>query len=259
MRIKKKAYFYNKLENQQFTEYPDGCSEWYFEYFGEDARVLDIDGNEVTASKETFYIVPPNRQMYFDYDVKQFTHTACIFDANENFMSIMDIPYMTPIEISNKVEFEQLLFMMESKQISESDLSQAEQDLYLMLIIMFIHDEVHNVQKRYRFNKSDELQNVHNTMMTSLAIPWTVEKLAKSANMSVSTFQRQYLKVYGKTPIADLWDRRFKKAKMLLETGYSIPWILNSCCFKSHQHFSKFFKDRAGVSPSEYLKNIKQP
>ena len=129
-----------------------------------------------------------------------------------------------------------------------------ERDLYMMLILTFLHDEVHPPEKMYEVKAGDDLHSLRNTIMNSTATPWTVESMAKRANMSVSTFQRQYKKLYGKTPIADLYDMRFRKAKLLLETGYSIPWILNSCCFKSYQHFLNFFKKRAGITPTEYRK-----
>lgn len=257
MQASKHAYFYFKLENRTDTHYPDGWHGWYMDYFKEFVHVLDNDGNDTIAEPDTVYLVPPDTPMYFTYEkVKSFIHTAWLFDADTKFMETLKIPYRTPIKIKHISEFERLLFEMQERQLSSSPLAQLEQDLYLILILTFIHDEVYPTEKMYDVKSGDDLQSLRNTIMNSLATPWTIESMARRANMSISTFQRQYKKLYGKTPIADLYDMRFRKAKLLLETGYSIPWILNSCCFKSYQHFSRFFKERAGISPAEYKKSF---
>ncbi len=257
MEVSTKAYFYLKLEHKTDTHYTEGCHEWYMEYFKETAHVLDADGKDIIAEPGTVYIVPPDTPMYFIYDgIKSFIHTAWIFDSDTDFMDSLRIPYMTPIRIKRTGDFERLLYEMNERSISGSEFGVLSRDLYLMLIFTFIHDELYPSEKIYEVKRGDDLQSLRNTVMNSTATPWTVESMARRANMSVSTFQRQYKKLYGKTPIADLYDMRFRKAKMLLETGYSIPWVLNSCCFKSYQHFSHFFKKRAGVSPAEYKKAV---
>ncbi|MDO5396440.1 MAG: helix-turn-helix transcriptional regulator [bacterium] len=253
MEVQKFAYFYFKLEHELNTSYPQGYERWYFDYFKECAHVCDSSGKDVTADIDTVYIVPPGTPMYFKYHgIESFIHTCILFDAEMKFMNSLDIPFMTPIKIIHVSEFERLLFEMQERQLSSSRFSQDEQDAYLKLILMFIHDEIHEYEHLYYIKRGDDLQSLRNTVMNSLATPWTIHSMAQRVNMSVSTFQRQYKKNYGKTPIADLYDMRFKKSKELLENGYSIPWVLNSCCFKSFQHFSRFFKARSGMTPSEF-------
>lgn len=259
MNVTKDAYFYFKLENELDAVYPNGWHGWYMDYFKEYVHVADHNGNDIIAEPDTVYLVPPNVPMYFRYEnVKNFIHTAWLFFSDREFMDSLRIPYRTPIKIRRQSEFEQLLFAMQEHQLSDSKFSRLEQDLYLTLILLFIHDEIYPYNKLYDVKSGDDLQSLRNTIMSSLATPWTVQSMAQRANMSISTFQRQYKKLYGKTPVADLYDMRFRKAKLLLETGYSIPYILNSCCFKSFQHFSCFFKKRAGIPPSEYKKLVER-
>lgn len=255
MNVSKTAYFYFKLENEPYVEYEKGWHEWYMEYFCKEVHVSDNDGNDIIAAPGTVYLVPPNTHMYFNYEnTDTFTHTAWIFRANNRFMDSLKIPYRTPIVIKNINDFESLLYEMQRKQASLSKFSQMQQDAYLTLILSFIHDEIYLSKKNFTAKKDDTLQEIRNTVMNSLAIHWTIDNMAQMAHMSVSSFHRQYKKTYGKPPIADLYDMRFTKSKLLLDTGYSIPYILHSCCFKSLQHFSSFFKKRAGITPSEYKK-----
>lgn len=253
MKVSKSAYFYFKVEDEPYAEYKNGWHEWYMEYFCKEVHVSDNGGNDIIAEPGTVYLVPPHTYMYFNYkNTNTFTHTAWIFKADDNFMNSLAIPYRTPVAIKNIADFELLLYEMQQRQISTSQFSQMQQDAYLMLILSFIHDEIYPFENDFHIKKGDNLQDIRNTVMNSLAIHWTVSSMAERAHMSASTFQRQYKKLYGKTPIADLYDMRFVKAKRLLETGYSIPYILHSCCFKSLQHFSSFFKKRTGITPSEY-------
>lgn len=253
MDISKRAYFYFKLEDEPYTNYENGWYEWYLEYFCREVHVLDKNGNDVVAEAGSIYLVPPNTPMYFNYEnTETFTHTAWIFRAEREFMDGLDIPYRTPIAVKNVNDFELLLYEMQKRQISNSKFSQIQQDAYLMLILSFIHDEIHPYENDFSVKKGENLQDLRNTVMNSLAIPWNIAMMSERAHMSASTFQRQYKELYGKTPIADLYDMRLVKAKRLLETGYSIPYILHSCCFKSLQHFSLFFKKRTGMTPSEY-------
>ncbi len=259
MEVSKKAYFYFKLEDEPYTDYKNGWHEWYMEYFCREVHVFDNSGNDIIAPSGTIYLVPPNTPMYFNYEnTDKFIHTSWIFSAERSFMDSLAIPYRTPVTIKNIDDFELLLYEMQSRQISQSKFSQIQQDAYLMLILSFIHDEIYPFKKDFYLKKGDNLQQVRSTVMNSLAIHWTINSMAERAHMSASTFQRQYKELYGKTPIADLYDMRFTKAKRLIETGYSIPYILHSCCFKSLQHFSAFFKKRAGITPTAYKKQLEK-
>ena len=101
MKVSKRAYFYFKLQDETDTEYPNGWNGWYMDYFKEEVHVLDSCGRDVTAEKDTVYLVPPNTPMYFRYEkVKSFIHTCWLFDADSAFMDSLKIPYRTPIKIN---------------------------------------------------------------------------------------------------------------------------------------------------------------
>ena len=257
MLVRKELYFYLKIEYNPEFIYEHGREFWFMQYFKDKMEVLDARGNTIIAEPDTIYLVPPNtRMLYRSVNRKPYTHTALIFHCDEEFMQSLSIPYMTPIRLKSTKELEQLMFDMESKQLSSSKFKLEAQNSYLTLILLLIHDQLHPADKDYNCEPGDDLQTIRLTIMNSPGCAWTVEDMAAKANMRVSGFQRKYKKMYGKSPIADLYDYRFLQSKRLLDTGYSISHILNSCGFKSQQHFSRFFKSRAGVTPSEYRKSI---
>lgn len=261
MYVNKHNYFYLKRENRPEHIYNAGSEYWFLSYFKDDMYVLDGENNEITAPHDTLYIVPPHTRMYYkSVSGGPFVHTLFMFKADKEYMDKLRLPYKTPIQIKNTGRLEELMFNAEKCDISASDFKQDGIDAYLTLILIFIHDNIHSIGEDYRCESGEDLQLVRLNVMNSPGVLWTVEDMARLANMSVSGFQRKYKKLYGKSPIADLYDFRFTKAKRLINSGYSNTYILNSCGFKSLQHFSRFFKERAGMSPSEYRKrnNLKE-
>ena len=64
------------------------------------------------------------------------------------------------------------------------------------------------------------------------------ERFPDLKNGEIIMLNENYKQIYGKSPIADLYDFRFTHAKRLLDNGFSINYILKTCGFKSPQHFS---------------------
>lgn len=81
----------------------------------------------------------------------------------------------------------------------------------------------------------------------------TVEKLAGLGYMSKTTFNRQFKKEIGITPIEYLIEVRIKMAKLMLKRKENpMTDIAMRCGFGSSAHFSSCFQKNVGLSPTEY-------
>ena len=251
--IKENLYFYLKTENNPELTYPSVRDYWVLDYYKDRMELLDQNYNTIISDENCIYITPPNvPAIYKSADKKPWVHSTITFEIDNSYMDSLDIPYMTPIYLPSTKELEQLMFDMESRLLSSSKFRQDELNSYMSLILYLIHDLLHTSDTDYKTQSGDDLQRIRHNIMNSTGVYWTIEKMASQANMSVRTFQRKYKELYGKTPIADLYDYRITRAKRLLDTGFSISHILNSCGFKSSQHFSRLFKQRTGMTPIEY-------
>lgn len=256
--LKYKTYFYLKNEKQTSFTYTSGRPYWVLDYYRNNMTLLDINGNEIKAKPNSVYLIPPGMPTkHISTKGGSWVHSTITFDADENYIEQFSIPPMTPICIKNPIELEELMFSMESCQLSGSRFKEESLNAYLLLILICIHNLLNTYSTDYRTNSGDDLQQIRHTIMNSTHINWTLDTMSTLANMSLRHFQRKYKETYGKTPIADLYDFRFTRSKRLLESGFSINHIINSCGFKSAQHFSSFFKKHAGCTPTEYKKQKK--
>ncbi len=79
--------------------------------------------------------------------------------------------------------------------------------------------------------------------------------LANQCNISEVYFRKLFTKEYGISPRQYIIDIRINKAKQLLTEGiYKINVISEKCGFTNPYHFSRLFKEKTGLTPTEYLK-----
>ena len=105
------------------------------------------------------------------------------------------------------------------------------------------------------------LKNLFNP--TSVAFKQTIEAhlfsqlslddLASLTNNSISSFQRQFKKIYNTTPAKYIKNKRLERAAELLKiSDLSITEISDECVYSDIAHFSNSFKEKFNSTPSEY-------
>ena len=100
--------------------------------------------------------------------------------------------------------------------------------------------------------------NLDNYVEENLGAPITLTSLAKAFNYSTSHFRHMFTKQMKLSPKQFIIQKRMNKAQTLLEkTQKSITEIALECGFYDTAQFSKLFKKRFNVSPSEYKKTYK--
>ena len=83
----------------------------------------------------------------------------------------------------------------------------------------------------------------------------TIDEIAKDLNYSSNYVIRQFKEQFGCTPYKYYTDRKLKLAGLYLRnTDMSITEIAERLCFADQHYFSNAFRDRFGMSASEYRK-----
>ena len=84
----------------------------------------------------------------------------------------------------------------------------------------------------------------------------SIEEFAHLANMSASTFKREFKKIYNDSPAKYMRLKKLDKAaNLILISSESITEIAYQSGFNDPSQFSKSFKETYGFSPSQYKLN----
>lgn len=81
---------------------------------------------------------------------------------------------------------------------------------------------------------------------------WTGEKMAANVFLSVNQLISLYKRFFGVTPKQDLLEARIVKAKTLMCPSTIIKEVASNCGFENEYYFSRVFKQKTGMTPSEY-------
>lgn len=87
---------------------------------------------------------------------------------------------------------------------------------------------------------------------------FSIEKFASLTHYSVSSFKREFTKIYGDSPAHYFKTKKLEKAATLLTaTNQRISDIAFECGFNDLAHFSKSFQNHFGVPPTQFKLNQK--
>ncbi|WP_194274087.1 AraC family transcriptional regulator [Variovorax paradoxus] len=99
------------------------------------------------------------------------------------------------------------------------------------------------------------IANVLSAIHAAPARPWQVADLAEIAGMSRSSFAARFESLLTQPPGAYLTAWRLDKAtERLRNSARSIRWIAEDVGYESDAAFSRAFRERFGVSPSQWRK-----
>jgi len=99
----------------------------------------------------------------------------------------------------------------------------------------------------------ERMSSLRSRMLERFREPCDVRSLAKEANLSPERFSALYRRFFGRPPIAELIDARTLAAKRALAYSYSsVKEIAQASGFEDLHYFSRLFKKRTGMAPSDY-------
>ena len=120
----------------------------------------------------------------------------------------------------------------------------------LQILYEKLNDEIH---ANVTCGRCNQLFNLRRKLEKNPEYHWTVAEMASMVYMSEGHLQMLYKKQYGISCMDDLINIRLQKATdYLCFTTHSVAEIAELCGYVSHEHFSRQFKTRYGVSPLKY-------
>ena len=86
-----------------------------------------------------------------------------------------------------------------------------------------------------------------------------LEEMARTMGMGMRPFFQKIRDITGKTPAEVVRDMRLKNACLLLKrTNINMSELANNVGFATGEHFITVFKEKFGISPSEYRQKYRK-
>ena len=199
----------------------------------------EMNGKQA-VSDEKHAVILPKGQSYSIYGNKTGIFPVINFDCIEPLTKeVVALPIQnTDIYIK---DFEKM------KALSLFDENRAEimSIFYNILHRLSTESSVHNViLPAIRYIES----NYQNPKLSNA-------ELAKKSNISEVYFRKIFTETYKTTPKQFIVDIRINKAKQLLSDGFSkVGTVAEQCGFSNQYHFCRLFKEKTGLTPTEYAK-----
>jgi len=142
-------------------------------------------------------------------------------------------------------------------------LHQLKNDLELLLIDMICTQNAveqknaainHDNLNRTRFAKFRQY------LLDNVTRKLTLQEISKACAMSSTALHALCRDMVAMAPIAYFISLKIERAKqMICETPLNFTQIAEALGFESVQYFSRLFKDKTGMTPSEYAKSVRRP
>ena len=208
--------------------------------FCTEGRITYEMNGKQAVSDENHAVILPKGQSYSLYGNKSGIFPVINFDCKE---FLCDEVISLPIQKSDTYvkDFEK----MKALSLFEENRAKMMSVFYSILHRLSTESSVHNViLPAIRYIES----HYQNPKLSNA-------ELAEKCNISEVYFRKIFTETYKTTPKQFIVDIRINKAKQLLSDGFlNISAVAGLCGFSNQFHFCRLFKEKTGITPTEYMK-----
>lgn len=122
-----------------------------------------------------------------------------------------------------------------------------------IILLLLQTKELEQITQIMRSLFSERTFSLKEIVEANLCEPLTIGHLASLTNHSLTSFKKEFKRIYNTTPGVYIIEKRTEKVADLLKySDENISGIGYQCGFTSPAHLSRVFKSKYGVTPSEY-------
>ena len=259
------SYYYNvKGKGYSF----DGESHYYWEltYVDTGEIVITVDDVEYNVSSQELMVFFPGQfhKQHIEGNNSS-SYVTVMFDMNVEWHDIQHLKNRV-VECNNEL-YELINKFIEETTILENSNRAYSRDLVVLtfkeiMINLFqidndeiSHETVINpIQSQF---ENELLNEIDNYIHKNIYEPISVEDICSHFAISRSTLQSLFKKHVNQPPKRYINELKMAKAqRMILEGNHSITEVALKLGFSSIHYFSRKFKTRFGLSPTEYLQSV---
>ena len=242
-------------------ERPEGSGDWLM-LLVKTPAVFVTDKGEIGTEAGTIMLYSRGTPQYYRSDGGVFGNDWFHFmpenTEDEQLLRELDIPFDTPVKLGSLSELTVFVSMMCHEHYSGGLYCTDTCDLLVKLFFMKLSEKLHRTADKGMGSSYEKMSVVRAKIYNDPAYSWTIEGLAHEMNMSRSSFQHSYKKLFGVTPMNDVINARTERAGYLLaSTEHSVSRIAQMCGYSSDIHFVRQFRKVTGERPTEYRTRVR--
>ncbi len=208
-----------------------------------DGQLIYTHNGKNYVSDKNHAIILPKGQSYMLYGNKKGIFPVINFDCNDflcdthTVIQIKDVnPYLSDYE------------QMKSLSIFEKNRAK---------VMSIFYNIIHRLSSEFDSTPEILTPAINYLEKNYSDCSLTNSMLAKLCNISEVYFRRLFTEYFQKTPRQFIIDIRINKAKqMLADANLKINAVSEKCGFSNPYHFCRVFKQKTGLTPTEYsIKN----
>lgn len=207
-------------------------------------KIVYVQNSERIVFDRHTAVILPKGQSYTIHTDKTGIFPVINFDCcNTLTDSIVTIPTENIEPILKNFEYIKKLLVFERKR---------------QKVMSVFYDILHNLDKKNNF-ENDFIKNALQCLENNLSNHELTNKfIAKQCNISEVYLRKLFIKEFGVSPKQYIITLRINKACQLLTDGLlKISAVSEECGFSNPYHFCRLFKEKTGLTPSEFAKRNK--
>ena len=211
--------------------------------FTEEGQITYMHNGKPFVSDRSHAVILPKGQSYIIYGNKDGKFPVINFECENLFSDTITVLPVENIETVMR-NFEQMkkLFILKSNRLAVMSMLYNIFDIFLRSG-NFTSNPLAPAMK---YAENNYCGNVTNAL------------LSKQCNLSEEYFRKLFKKTYGMSPKQYILNMRINKAKQMLSEGVlKINAVSEECGFTNPYHFCRFFKQKTGLTPSEFMNRNK--
>ncbi len=146
-------------------------------------------------------------------------------------------------------------FIAEISEITSENIKNADDLLNDMLIKLF--DKKKTAQNNL-FDYKEQIYRLRRCIVSDPQLEWNIQETADKMCISRSHLQRLYKQFFSVSLKDDIISARIRRAMQLLtHTDMRIQEVAERCGYNNENHFMRQFRDKTGMTASDYRRNNK--
>ncbi len=121
-------------------------------------------------------------------------------------------------------------------------------------ILEIIFENIRNTPGEKYSKEYNKISAAKNFIVQNYNNDLSLHEIARISNFSFTHFSKLFKQYFNTAPVNYHINCRLKMAKLFLAKGDSITEVSEKCGFHSIYYFSRLFKKRTGISPSDFSK-----